>query len=151
MPPSREADTQFLDVDLDIRAERDLDALLEHFGDSVIVLHRTANLAVVELSDDYPTLEETIRGFATLVESLPVQERRMWDLCQSRSINIGIRAGNEPHSAEFAVSKELIGRLAAIGCEVAITVYAAPDSDGTSTGVQLLTFSRFWIVRSISS
>ena len=125
MPPAREADTQFLNVDLDIRAEHDLDALLEYMGDSVIAMYQTASLAAVELSDQYPTLDETIRGFAALIESLPEQGRRIWERCQSRSMNIGIQSGDEPYSVEFALSKESINRLAAMGCEIAITVYGA--------------------------
>jgi hypothetical protein len=127
LPPSRETDTQFLNVDLDIRAEHDLDALLEHFADSAFVLNRTTDFASVELnsSGDDPTLEETIRGFATLIEGLPGAGQRIWDQCQSRSMNIGIQAGREPHSVEFVLSKESINRLAAIGCEIAITVYGA--------------------------
>jgi hypothetical protein len=125
LPPTREADTQFLNVDLDIRAERGLDTLIECMGDAVIAMYQSADSAAVELSDQYPTLEETIAGFTALIESLPEQGRHIWDKCQSRSMNIGIRAGDEPHSIEFALSKESINRLAAMDCEIAITVYGA--------------------------
>ena len=53
-------------------------------------------------------------------------------------MNIGIQAGYEPASAEFSLSQDSVRRLAAIGCEVAMTVYAQPPGQNSLIVLALL-------------
>ena len=116
MPPKEESVTQFLNVDLDIRAQAGLEELLRSMAPSVIVLYQAEQSASVELNETYLSLDET--------KSLPVQARNIWDQCEARAINIGIQAGNEPHAATFAMSSKTVLMLAEAKFEVIITTYA---------------------------
>ncbi|WP_065754187.1 hypothetical protein [Bradyrhizobium paxllaeri] len=117
--------TQFLNVDLDIRVQAGLQALLDAMGSSVIVLNQTAQTASVELNEDSLSLEETTAKLVELVNSLSPEARTIWGQCELRSLNIGIQAGVEPHSSEFAISKETVSAIADAGFEVVVTVYAS--------------------------
>jgi hypothetical protein len=116
--------TEFLNVDLDIRVQDELETLLDAMASSVIVLNQTTQTASVELNEDYLSLEETIAKLIELVNSLSPEARTIWGQCESRCLNVGIQAGIEPHSTEFAISKETVSALAAAGFEVAFTIYA---------------------------
>jgi hypothetical protein len=124
MPPKEESVTQFLNVDLDIRARAGLEELLRSMAPPVIVLHQAEQFAVVELSENYPSLDETIVKLVELIKSLPVQARSIWDQCEERAISIGIQAGSEPHAATFAISSKTVLMLAEAKFEVIITTYA---------------------------
>jgi hypothetical protein len=124
MPPKEESVTQFLNVDLDIRARAGLEELLRSMAPSVIVMYQAEQSASVELNESYLSLDETIVKFAELIKSLPSQARNIWDQCEERAINIGIQAGNEPHAATFAISSKTVLMLAEAKFEVIITTYA---------------------------
>jgi hypothetical protein len=81
----------------------------------------------LELVEDFPSLEETILSWVSLIESIPTQARRNWDQMESRRLNIGIQAGNEPHAASFAISRKATSLLASAGFDVIFTVYAPPS------------------------
>src|SRR5262245_40126796 len=98
--------TQFLNVDLDIRVQGGLETVLDAIGSSVIVLNQTAQTASVELNAYDLSLEETAARLAELVNSLPPEVKTIWGQCELRSLNVGIQAGIEPYSSEFAISKE---------------------------------------------
>jgi hypothetical protein len=116
--------TEFLNVDLDIRVQAGLETLLDAMGSSVVVLNQTAKTASVELNEPHLPLEETTAKLIELVNSLSPEARSIWEQCEWRSLNIGIRAGVEPHSCEFAISKETVSAIADAGLEVVVTVYA---------------------------
>jgi hypothetical protein len=126
MSPSSGSATQFLAVDLDLHARGGLDELVEAFGASVIVLQRTAHQLSLEMSFSSAgeTLDETLLGWASLIESLPPQARKLWDQCELRSFNIGIQAGKSPHQTGFRISERVVSLVSEIGSEIAITVYA---------------------------
>ncbi|KRR25055.1 hypothetical protein CQ14_25605 [Bradyrhizobium lablabi] len=116
--------TQFLNVDLDIRVQGGLETLLDAMGSSVVVLNQAAQTASVELNAYDLSLEEAAARLAELVNSLSPEARTIWGQCELRSLNIGILAGVEPHSSEFAISKETVSAIADAGLEVVVTVYA---------------------------
>ena len=116
--------TEFLNVDLDIRVQAGLAALLDAMGSSVVVLNQTGQTASVELNEENLSLEETTARLVELVNSLPPEAKTIWEQCELRSLNVGIRAGVEPHSSEFAISKETVSAIADAGFEVVFTVYA---------------------------
>ena len=117
--------TQFLNVDLDIRVQAGLQTLLDAMGSSVIVLNQTAQTASVELNQENMSLEETTAKLVELVNSLPPEAKTIWGQCELRSLNVGIQAGVEPHSSEFAISQETVSAIADAGLEIVVTVYAS--------------------------
>ena len=124
MPPKEESVTQFLNVDLDIRAPAGLEALLGSMASSIVVLHQAEHAASVELNEEALPLEETVVKLIELIESLPPAMRDIWNQCEWRSLNIGIQAGSEPHSFTFALSERTVSLIAAVKLEVVFTVYA---------------------------
>jgi hypothetical protein len=128
MSPPPGSITQFLNVDLDLHARDGLDDLLDAFGASVIVLQRTNHQLSLEMNQPFSsveeTLDETLHGWVSLVEKLPPRARELWNQCELKSFNIGIRAGKSPHQACFEISKHTVSLLADIQSEIAVTVYA---------------------------
>jgi hypothetical protein len=123
MSPSPGSTTEFLNVDLDLRAQEGLDDLAEAFGASVIVMQRAAHLLSLEMNQPFSSVEETLLGWVSLVEKLPPRARELWDQCELRSFNIGILAGKSPHQAGFRISQRVVSLVSEIGSEIAITVY----------------------------
>jgi hypothetical protein len=63
-----------------------------------------------------------------IVESLNEPIRSLWDRCTRREFNIGYDCGAEPWAFNQGLSTALLGRLAAAGASLRITLY--PDRDG---------------------
>jgi len=119
------AATEFLNVDLDLRARSGLKKLVQSLEPSAYVLRQTPREASLELNwKPGLTLEKTIVGLVKLVQSLPPEASTIWNECLGRSFNIGIQAGREPHSREFSISRKAVSLLAEVGAEIVLTVYA---------------------------
>jgi hypothetical protein len=127
MALGRQPVTDFLNVDLDLRAERGLDELLGALEPFVIVLNNTTHEASVELNGTFSSLEETLVNLISLVNAHPPQARTIWNQCDFRRMNIGIQAGHEPHQTYFAISSKVVSLLASVQAEITLTVYAPPD------------------------
>jgi hypothetical protein len=125
MPASGNATTRFLNVDVDLRVRNGLDELLEYFDPSVVVLNRTAHNASIELGGDDASLEETLLNVIELVESMPPPTQNIWSQCDFRRMNIGIQAGDRPHTALFTISSKTVALLAHFQFEIIFTVYSA--------------------------
>ena len=106
MPPLASV-TEFLNVDLDICGASGLDEFLASIDSSVVVLHRSAHAASVELNENFASLAEAARGFADLIEGLPPEARAIWAGFETRNLNIGVQAGGSPHAASFELPDEL--------------------------------------------
>ena len=124
MSSERRARPEFLNVDLDIRSHTGIEQLLEPIAGSAIQLHKTRESVSLELIEDFASVEEAISRWLDLIETLPTPAREIWNRCESRSLNVGIKAGNEPHAACFAISSAAISRLAIQNLEIIFTVYA---------------------------
>jgi hypothetical protein len=90
---SKDSNTVFLDVDLDVQTPDGLDALLGSLSANVVVLYRDTTKATVELASEAASLEKAILGLLSLIEELPADVRKVWDQASKRSMNIGIQAG----------------------------------------------------------
>jgi hypothetical protein len=119
--------TTFLNVDLDLRAQSGLEELLAHLQPAAFVLHQTAEFACVEASKEHWSLEQAVVDLVEIIQSLPPQAKAIWSRCESRTFNIGIQAGSEPHQAYFALSGNAVSLLASVQADITITVYRPPD------------------------
>jgi hypothetical protein len=124
MNSSPESATEFLNIDLDLHGRDGLDDLIDAFGASVFVLQRTAHQLSLEMTDTFPSADETLLGWVSLIERLSPRARGLWDQCELRSFNIGIRAGRSPHQMCFEISRRAVSLVADVQSEIAITVYA---------------------------
>ena len=121
----REAVTEFLNVDLDIRGDSgDLENLLRSMETSVVVLNHAHQEASIELAQEFTSLEETVMSLVELIGSLQPDARSIWNRLEFRRLNVGIQAAGEPHAACFAISAKAVELLAARQFEIVFTVYA---------------------------
>ena len=127
MPITRE-NTHFLNVDLDVHSKRDLQPLVDRFGDKVIVLFigktRGKYEAHLEIARLTTTPDATIRAFCRLVDDLPEAERKIWDAAVVRSFSIGVQSVIGSPVQDFQVSLETVRAVSEIGGEIVLTVYA---------------------------
>jgi hypothetical protein len=66
-----------------------------------------------------------------LINELPAQARGIWDRAAKRTFDIGMQSSQEPVQASYRLSAETLGAVAAIGAEIAITVYALDPNDAS--------------------
>src|SRR5688572_20077327 len=93
------SETTFLNVDLDIRSKRPLDALVAAFGERVIILHvgkvRRHFEAHVELAGSgyQKNPNPLLRRFVQLIARLPPSARQLWDTAISRQFTPPFKPG----------------------------------------------------------
>ena len=124
---------QYLNTDLDLTSPVDLTALAAAFeSQGVFPLHVThcedgVWIATFETDSQHAEPESNIAAMVGLVESLVEPHRSVWLGCTRRQFNIGYDCGAEPWEFNQGLSTELLGRLAAIGGSLRITLY--PDRE----------------------
>lgn len=126
------AGTQFLNVDLDIFAKVPLDAIVEAFGDDVIVLHAGRRgrrySAHVELgssgAESARQADRVVRQLVRLVERLPRKARRLWNLADAREFNLGIEAAAKSPAFELRLQPATLEAVANVNGRIVFTVYA---------------------------
>ena len=123
----------YLNTDLDLTSAEDptaLAAALEAGGlPPLHVTHGADGLwhATFETSAQFEEPAPNIAAMLAVVESLGRQQRSVWDRCTSREFNIGYECGAEPWAFNQALPAELLGRMAAAGAALRVTLY--PDRE----------------------
>lgn len=112
----------------------DRSALLNGFGDAIVVLHEGRNtpgepFVSFEVRSTNRTLPTVISELITLVTALPDDARAAWDSAFRRVFDIGIQAGLGPRSTAWTLRAETLAALAAIKAEVTLTIYGADIGD----------------------
>jgi hypothetical protein len=124
---------RYLNTDLDLTSGEDLTALAAAFeGGGVPPLHVTHGADVLwyatfETSAQFAEPEPNIAAMLAIVESLARSLRSMWDDCTRREFNIGYDCGNEPWGFNQGLPADLLGRMAAAGASLRVTLY--PDRE----------------------
>jgi hypothetical protein len=122
--------THFLNVDLDIESREPLDALAAAFGKRVSVrflgsIGPRKYAAYVSLSrSDDKTADALTRELCALVKRLPKPARGLWDRARSRRFDVGIEAGDRPHSHAVHLEPRTVALVASVGGSIVITTYA---------------------------
>lgn len=118
---------KFLNVDLDIKSRMNLDGVAAGLGRNVMEIHSgrigTRYWKRFELVPEPTDPDRAIRRFAALVKALRGQTRRTWNQA-AKELDIGIEAGTEVASGEWALRDMTVQTLARIGTRLRITVYA---------------------------
>ena len=119
--------TEFLNVDLDIYAPFDLQPLVDALGTRVMAMYvgreRRSYSAHLELAGPTNSANSTIRRFCALVQALPKRERNLWNRARRRDFSIGVQAGQQPNSSDFAVEAPTVQAVAQLGARIVLTVY----------------------------
>lgn len=137
---STESIVQFLNVDVELFGAFDRGALLNGFGNAIVVLHEGGDTLgepsiSFEVSSANRTLSTVISELIALVSALPEDARAAWDLANRRVFDIGIQAGLGPRCTAWTLSAEMLSALAAIKAEVTLTIYGADIGATSPTSV----------------
>lgn len=119
---------RYLNTDLDLYSTVDLTALaagLEERGMSIhhVGQHDGSWRAHLDMNQCYETPELTISAMLDVIEKLPEPLKAVWDRCDLREFNMGYDCGDRPRPFEQTLSSELLGRVAAIGAGLGLTLY----------------------------
>ena len=116
----------FLNVDLDIDSPDDLRPLVAAFAPNAYSLERPEGRASFELNQPASPLspESLILDFVRLVVSLPPAARSLWDRASRRVFDVGFQGGTLPVQETHRLAPETLSAIAAIGAELAVTIYA---------------------------
>jgi hypothetical protein len=126
---------RYVNTDLDLTAPHDLGALAAALdADGVFPLHVTHGddglwYATFEHQHEHPEPEQSIAAMLCAIESLPTSLRPLWDGCTRRDFNIGYECGDKPWAFNQGLSAALLGRVAAVGASLRVTLY--PDGEQT--------------------
>lgn len=121
----------YLNTDLDLISSDELTALAAFFESRGVfplyVMHRDDGLwyATFEAQNQYTEPEPNIAAMVAVVESLAEPHRSIWLGCTRREFNIGYDCGAEPWAFNQELSSGLLGRIAAVGASLRVTLY--PD------------------------
>lgn len=133
---------QYLNTDLDISSSDDLTSL----ASALVAAGTWALLDAMKADDglwharfeteaDFQEAEPNIAAMVGIVESLDEPLRQAWFRCSLREFNIGYDCGSKPWAFNQALSSELLGRMAAIGASLRLTLYPPERTNerGSST------------------
>jgi hypothetical protein len=127
--------TRYLNTDLDLTSADDLTALAAAFEVRGFALMRP----VTQLNDGqwfcgfsmggmwYDEPEPNIAAMLTVIEALDPPLRSAWLACSLRMFDIGYNCGQEPFGFNQGLSTEILGRMAAAGASLRVTLY--PDRE----------------------
>ena len=119
----------FLNVDLEIESRFRLDPLLEYLSDSVGVHYcgptpgTKAYLLAVDSARFTKSPGAAILALCASVDRLPPPGRRLWDLAQRRTFDVGYEMEARARTITFRLKPEILRRLADLGATLAVTCY----------------------------
>ncbi len=119
----------YLNTDLDLTSPVDLTSLvtaLEATG--LLPLHSARRedglwYATCETGEQFGEPEANIAAMLAVIEALPEGPRATWSACTRRELNVGFDCGAKPWAFNQTLSSELLGRIAAVGASLRITIY----------------------------
>jgi len=120
---------RYLNTDLDLATKDDLTELANAFatsGASVLSVARYDDglwHATIETDTQEVEPQASMAMLIGIAESLSEPLRNCWMRCTLREFNIGYDCGDEPWGFNQGLSNALLGRLAAAGASLRITIY----------------------------
>jgi hypothetical protein len=122
----------FLNVDLDVESPDDLTLLIEALEPHAVALDRPPGKASFELSahPSPTTAEPLIVEFVRLVKGLSPEALALWKGASRRVFDIGIEGVPGAQQEAHRLSPRTLRAVAAVGAEIALTIYGAPPRPG---------------------
>ncbi len=121
----------FLNVDLELRSSSSPSLVIQAFGDAIHLLYNgpcegpnSTQLTTFEVEiegENGP--ENKIAKLCFLIEKLSENASKEWLACHSRRFDIGIQIEHFEETFSTILSRQTIERCAALGCEIAFTIY----------------------------
>ena len=126
--------TTFLNVDLDVVADEDLQPLADALSRTMFALHvgrvGRRHRASFELRRSPRTPDIAIRRLVAAVKTLSRADRARWRRATTRDFNIGIQSAAEPRATELALGASTVRLVSEVGGRIVITVYGSSLADG---------------------
>lgn len=126
--------SKFLNVDLDVLADRPLRGLARAMEDAGAYIVHCGRIkpnryrASFETGTQHRSANATIQDLVRMVRNLPPRALRDWERATSRDFSIGIGAGSQPFSIECLIRPRTVAMVARLGASLSVTVYA-PQGD----------------------
>lgn len=125
---------RFLNVDLDIESQNDLQILVDelekdcslHIYDKNVNNNNFASFSHRFAFDDYE-INAIISAFCNSIENLSPKAREIWDSCCTRKFDAGFESGNFPKDFKSAIDADVIKRIADLSASIVITIYPSDD------------------------
>lgn len=126
---------QFLNADLDIFSDRDLQPLIDEIGERACLLHggpftdELPFMARYEIDHDPATKspETLILAFCRLIESLSSTSRALWDSSRQRVIDLGYEVVIARDRTHDRITAETLARMAALHIDLAWSFYPSDE------------------------
>ena len=135
MPPLS-VPAQFLNADLDVFSDRDLQPLIDEIGERALLLHggpftdELPFMARYEIYDgcDTKSPEILIVAFCLLIESLSSTSRAIWGSSRERVIDLGYDVLNSRGRTHDRITAETLARMAALNIDLAWSFYPSDET-----------------------
>jgi hypothetical protein len=119
---------QFLNLDVVLKSNSNLDALVEHLGERVFVIshqeHERQFILVLELADEQRhDAQSCTQQFLMIIDALPDTAINLWKACTSRTFSYGFESGEDRPALNTTISVDVLRQIAGIDADIAITVY----------------------------
>jgi hypothetical protein len=125
------APPQFRNLDIILKSNSNLDALVEHLDERVLVLshqeYERQFILVLELAEQ--TVEQIhdaqscTQQFLAIIDALPDTAMNLWKACTSRILSYGFDSGADHPALDTTISADLLRQIARIDANIEITVY----------------------------
>lgn len=84
--------------------------------------------ATFETYEQHAEPEPKIAQMLAIVESFSEPLRSLWARCTQKEFNVGYDCGSEPWAFNQGLSATILGRIAAVGASLRITLYPNRDT-----------------------
>jgi hypothetical protein len=121
--------SHFLNLDLVLRSNSDLGALVRHLDQRVFVISdqefEGRFLLVLELTgkDSGQDAQWCTQQFLTIIDKFPDAVLDVWRGCTSRTFSYGFEGGRNSPALDTTIAADLLLRIARVGADIGITVY----------------------------
>jgi hypothetical protein len=130
------APPQFLNLDIVLKSNSTLDALVEHLDERVFVIshqeYERQFILVLELAEQTVAQihdeQSCTQQFLTIIDALPDTALDLWKACTSRTFSYGFESGADYPALDTTISADLLRQIARIDADIAITVYPFQQS-----------------------
>jgi hypothetical protein len=122
--------SQFLNLDLVLKSNSDLSALVKHLDPQrvFVLTHQEFEgrfLLALELNgeDSGQDAEWCTQQFLTIIDEFPDAALDLWKACTSHTFSYGFEGGCDYPALDATITADLLFRIGRIGADIGITVY----------------------------
>ena len=121
--------SHFLNLDLVLRSNSNLGALVKHLDQRVYVVSdqefEGRFLLVLELTgrDSGQDAQWCTQQFLAIVDEFPDAVLDLWRGCTSRTFSYGFEGGRDFPALDTTITADLLLRIGRVGADIGITVY----------------------------